>query len=55
MNTLSISIAAGIILLIAIIILSYVKTPPQVALIISGLSKTPRVLIGKGGFRIPFF
>ena len=55
MNTLAISIAAGIILLIAIIILSYVKTPPQVALIISGLSKTPRVLIGKGGFRIPFF
>ena len=55
MNALTISIIAAVVLLAIIIIASYVKTPPQVALIISGLSKTPRVLIGKGGFRIPFF
>lgn len=36
-------------------IISYVKTPPKEAMIISGLSRQPRVLIGKGGFRIPFF
>lgn len=31
----------------------YVKAPPSVALIISGLGKHPRVLIGRGGLRIP--
>ena len=36
------------------IFISYVKAPPSFAFIISGLSKQPRVLIGKGGFRIPF-
>lgn len=55
MNPLIISIVAAVVLLVIILVASYVKTPPQVALIISGLSKTPRVLIGKGGFRIPFF
>ena len=34
---------------------SYVKAPPSFAYIISGLSREPRVLIGSGGFRIPFF
>jgi len=55
MNALTISVIGAVILLLIVIMLSYVKTPPQVALIISGLSKNPRVLIGKGGFRIPFF
>ncbi len=32
----------------------YVKAPPSIALIISGLSSKPRVLSGKGGFRVPF-
>ena len=48
-------IAGAIALFLIVIFASYVKTPPQVALIISGISKTPRVLIGKGGIRIPFF
>ena len=48
-------IGACVLLAIILLLVSYVKTPPQVALIISGLSKQPRVLIGKGGFRIPFF
>lgn len=48
-------VIAVAILVVAIFVASYVKAPPAVAFIISGLSKSPRVLIGKGGFRIPFF
>ena len=33
---------------------SYVKTNSQIALVISGLSKKPKVLIGTSGFCIPF-
>ena len=33
----------------------YVKAPPDKAIIISGVRKKPRVLIGKAGFKIPFF
>ena len=32
----------------------YVKASPDTALIISGLRKTPKVLIGKAGIKIPF-
>ena len=56
MNT---SIIFAIVALVAVIVLfvvfSYVKTSPAIAYIISGLSKKPKVLIGTGGFRIPFF
>ena len=45
-----VGIVAFIIILFAI---SYVKTSPNVAMVISGLSKKPRYLVGKGGFRIP--
>ena len=48
--------AVAIIILLAVVLfISYVKAPPSNAYIISGLSKEPRVLIGSGGFRIPFF
>ena len=40
---------------ILFIFASYVKTSPQIAYIISGLTKRPKILIGSGGFRIPFF
>ena len=33
---------------------TYVKAPPNIAYIISGWSKEPRVLKGQGGIRIPF-
>lgn len=33
---------------------TYVKAPPNKAYIISGLKNKPRILIGTGGFRIPF-
>ena len=48
-------ITAAVLLLAIIIFISYVKAPPSFAYIISGLSREPRVLIGSGGFRIPFF
>ncbi len=49
------AIPAAIALTILVIILSgYVKASPDVAMIISGLKKTPRVLIGRAGIKIPF-
>lgn len=46
-----------LIVIVVLIILKagYVKAPPDTALIISGMHKKPRVLIGKAGIRIPFF
>lgn len=40
-------------LLVVLVSCSYVKAPPSYAFIISGINKEPRVLIGRGGFRIP--
>ncbi len=50
-----IGMGIGIVLIIAIIAMGYLKAPPDVAYIISGVFKKPRVLIGKAGVRIPFF
>ena len=47
-------IIVGVAILAFFIFISYVKAPPSFAFIISGLSRQPRVLIGSGGFRIPF-
>lgn len=46
-------IALAIILLVVVLLSMYVKAPPAVAYILSGLKKEPRVLIGTGGFKIP--
>ena len=43
------------ILLVLFVLVSYVKAPPSYAYIISGISREPRVLIGSGGIRVPFF
>ena len=49
-------IILSLIILISFLIgVSYVKAPPDVAYIISGLSKQPRIVIGKATLRIPFF
>ena len=42
--------------LFVIIILScgYVKAPPDMAFLISGLRKKPRILIGRASVKIPF-
>lgn len=55
MSTLTIvGIVAGAIILLTVILLAmYVKAPPSVAFILSGLRKEPRVLIGTGGFKVP--
>lgn len=49
---------AGIVVLVilGILIISkgYIKAPPDVAYIISGLRKKPKILIGRAGIRIPF-
>ncbi|MBQ1386011.1 MAG: flotillin family protein [Erysipelotrichales bacterium] len=46
---------AGIVLLVILFFAAgYVKASPDIAVIISGLKKTPRVLIGRAGFKIPF-
>lgn len=43
-----------IIFVLSIIRMSYVKAPPNVAFIISGLQKVPRILIGRAGLKFPF-
>lgn len=44
-----------VIVLIVLIFISYVKTSPEQALIVSGLRRKPKFLIARGGIRIPFF
>lgn len=40
---------------VAILLSGYVKAPPDMAYLISGIAKKPRVLVGKAGVKIPFF
>lgn len=46
-------IGAGIVFLIIILAMGYIKAPPDTAYIISGLRK--KIVIGKASIRIPFF
>ena len=39
---------------VVIFTLGYVKASPDTAFIISGLRKTPKVLIGRAGLKVPF-
>lgn len=50
-------IAAGVALILLVIfaLFAYTKAPPDMAYIISGMHKKPRILIGKAGFKLPFF
>ena len=47
-------IAAALVLLV-ILASGYVKAPPDMAYIISGVKKTPRILIGRAGIKLPIF
>ena len=47
-------VAIIVIAIIVFLVSSYVKAPPDVAYIISGMHKKPRVLAGKAGIKIPF-
>lgn len=47
-----VAIAIVVIIMLAV---GYVKAPPDMAYIISGAHKKPRILVGKAGVKIPFF
>lgn len=52
------SVLAVIVVIVAIVLIlknGYVKAPPDVAYIISGLRKEPRVIVGKAAIKVPFF
>lgn len=49
-----IAIAVAAIVILAILASGYVKAPPDIAYIISGFKKEPKILIGRAGIRIPF-
>lgn len=55
-NYLPVIIPVGIALILFVIIfaMGYVKAPPDKAIIISGIRRKPKVLIGKAGVKIPF-
>ena len=56
MSLMSIIIPAVIVVFFLILVFSgYLKAPPDVAYVISGIRKKPRVLVGRAGVRIPFF
>jgi flotillin len=50
-------IPVAIVILLGIVLLAagYLKAPPDVAYVISGIRKKPRILVGQAGIRIPFF
>lgn len=41
------------VVIVAVLLISYIKAPPSVAYIVSGLNRKPRIYIGKGGLRVP--
>ena len=47
-------IAGAAAAIIAILASGYVKAPPDKAYIISGMKKTPKILIGRAGIKLPF-
>lgn len=49
-----IPIFAVVLLIIIFLLIGYVKAPPDMAYIVSGLHKRPRILVGKAGVKIPF-
>lgn len=49
-----IPVVVVLLIIIIIFIVGYVKASPDTAIIISGMRKKPKVLIGKAGVKIPF-
>ena len=47
-------ILIAVLVVVVILLIGYVKAPPDQAYIISGLRKNSRILIGQAGIRIPF-
>lgn len=44
----------AIVVLAVLLLLGYVKAPPDKAYIVSGIKKEPKILIGRAGIKIPF-
>lgn len=44
-----------VVLIIILLCIGYVKAPPDMAYIVSGVKKKSKIVIGKATFRIPFF
>ena len=44
-----------VVLVIVLLCMGYVKAPPDMAYIISGIKKKSKIVIGKASIRIPFF
>lgn len=60
METISLVMKIAIPAIIALLVIilfkaGYVKAPPDMAYIISGVRKKPRILVGQAGLKIPFF
>ena len=56
MSLISLIVSAVIVVFFLILVCyGYLKAPPDMAYLISGVRKKPRVLIGRAGVRIPFF
>ena len=56
MNLILLGIIITAVILVGILIaVSYVKCPPDMVFLISGIKREPRVITGKAAFRIPFF
>ena len=53
MSNLAITLIIVAVIVLFIIRVSYIKAPPSVAYIVSGLNRKPRIYIGKGGLRVP--
>ena len=54
MDFVTLGIILGVIVLLVVVLLAmYVKAPPSIAYILSGLRKEPRILIGTGSFKVP--
>ncbi len=54
MQIIAMIVGVVLLLLILLFVTGYVKASPDTAIIISGLRKNPKVLIGKAGIKIPF-
>ena len=54
MKTLLIVLPVILVILLLVFITGYVKASPDTAIIISGLRRNPKILIGKAGIKIPF-
>ena len=48
-------IVIAVAILLVLLLMGYVKAPPDQAYIISGLKKDGKILIGRAGIKIPFF